>query len=410
MKFRFIGAVIAAAWAALPSAARAQDCSTISYVPVPGNAGSSVAHQAFRGFAGLYGAATVAERDVLPILRQVNPDKEFAAAVHLRSNALYGAGRQLIVSEQNTPGCPTALRSDYDLYAATMGFAFRYKALSVFYITSSIGGQPEANGYGRAFNPLAAVAVAGVYTVIAPLVGPWNVEQKGVTITGDYIAGAQLEVEGFNFAAGYIGSSGLYTNISQEKIRAFASAAIAREFKELAYLKAGLDRLAVIQGELSSIYARKLTFSPPSQFTPDGFRVPTTKGINLWTAHLDQMNIGKIFDLKGALGVQSTVFLHTLQAGLHTEQFVRDPLAKIRSSEGAVGLEVGTVKIPENRALGQPGGQLLSIRAIVRLYPENRLPSDLSLALSFNDPEVIVVFPSAHNVVSLQAGGTFGTE
>jgi hypothetical protein len=200
-----VAGVTAALALLLPAGAQAQDCSAQSYVPVPGSAGASLAHQAFRGFSSLYGAATVAEQEVLPVLRQVTPNKDDAAVVHLKVNGVYGAGKQLLVAEQNSASCSPFVRSDYDLYAATMGLAFRYKGLSVFYITSSVGGQPDANPYGRAFNPFAALAVSGVYTAIAPFVGPWNIDKKGVTIAGDYIAGAQLQIEGFNFAAGYIG-------------------------------------------------------------------------------------------------------------------------------------------------------------------------------------------------------------
>lgn len=385
------------------------DCTGKSYVPVPGSAGATVANQAFKGFSRLYGATAVAEREVLPLLRQRTSDHDDSAGVvHLQSNSIFGAGQQLLVAESNESGCPNFVRSDYDLYSGSFGLGLRMKWFSAFYVTSVVGGQPEANTLGRVFNPIASLAVINVYSVIAPAVGSWNVNEKGVSISGDYIAGGQVDILGTNIAVGYIGSSGLYSNITQEKLRLFASAAIAREFSELAYLTAGIDRIRAIREMLTTAYARKVVFSPPPQFSAGSFVTPTTQGIDFWTGHLEQLDIAKLVDIKAALAVQPNVFLHDLRLGFHTGEYHVDPNGKRPGRDGGgASIEVGTVKIPENQAIGQPGKQLFSAKGIIKMFPKTGLAGDLGLSLAFNDPEVITRFPAAHNVFSLNFGGTF---
>jgi hypothetical protein len=378
-----------------------------SYVPVQGSAGEAVTQQALQGFSRLYGATGAAEREVLPTLRLGKPD-DFVFLAHMRWTSVFGAARYLLVPEQaGNSDCAPLMRSDYDLHAGTFGMAFRKGPVSVFYLTSTIVG--TQGGLGRVAMPMFAWIPPGYYWFAAPFIGPWEYENRGLSISGDFIAGAQVGVLDTNLALGYIGTKGLYTNLSQEKIRLFATAALAREFRELAYLKGGLDRLKTIQEGLTSVYARKVVFSPPPIPTADGFELPDVDGTPLWTAHLEHANIAKLVSVKSALAVSPGVFLHDLRASVHTDEFYSDPVHTETShrEDGAAAFTLGTVRIPENQAVGQAGKQLLSVQGELRYFGEGEGVGDLGFQLAFNDPEILTRFPSASNVFSLSLGGTF---
>jgi hypothetical protein len=377
-----------------------------SYVPLAGSAGEAVTQQALQGFSRLYGATGAAEREVLPTLRLGKPE-DTVGLVHMRWTSVFGAARYLLVPEQAAANCAPLVRSDYDLHAGTFGLAFRTGPVSVFYLTSTIVG--TQGGLGRVVMPMFAWIPPGYYWFAAPFTGPWEYENRGLSISGDFIAGAQLGVFDTNLAVGYIGTKGLYTNLSQEKIRAFATAALAREFSELAYLKGGLDRLKTVQEGLTSVYARKVVFSPPPIPTADGFELPDVDGTPLWTGHLEHANIAKLVSVKSAVAVSPSVFLHDLRASIHTDEFYSDPVHTEYShrEDGAAAFTLGTVRIPENQAVGQDGKQLLSVQGELRYFGEGEGIGDLGFQLAFNDPEILTRFPSASNVFSLSLGGTF---
>lgn len=393
--------------------AYAQDCESRPYVPVAGSAGEAVTRQALSGFAKLYGATGAAESEVLPMLRASGEspasEQDGVLLFHIRWTSMFGAARQLLVAEQPSGDCPSMLRSDYDLHAGTFGLGLRHGPVSVFYLTSTIVGAPSGIG-SRVLMPPFAWVPPGYYWFAAPFIGPWEYEKSGYSISGDYIAGVQLEALGTSLAAGYIGTQGLYTNLSQQKIRAFATAAIAREFSELAYLKAGLDRVSTLEDGLSSLYARKVVFSPPPTPTNDGFSLPDVSGVSMWTGHLEHANIMKLLSVRSALAVAPEVFLHDLALSIHTTDYHIDPSDKgrrIRVDPTALSFTAGTVRVPENRALGQPGDQLISVKAEARMFRDSKMIGDLALGLGFNDPEVLTRFPSAQNVFNMTFGGTF---
>ena len=376
-----------------------------SYVPLPNSAGNAVTQHALQGFARLYGATGAAEREVLPTLRLGEQDTVLVA--HLRWTSIFGAAEYLLVPEIASSDCAPLKRSDYDLHAGTFGMGLRTGPVSLFYLTSTIVG--TQGGLGRFLMPGFAWIPPGYYWFAAPFTGPWEYENKGLSISGDFIAGAQLEVFDTNLAVGYIGTQGLYTNLSQETIRAFATAALAREFSELAYLKGGLDRLNTVQEQLTSIFARKVVFSPPPVPTAEGLEIPDEDGVEMWTGHFEQANFMKILSLRSAVAVTPNVFLHDLALSVHTDEFHSDPVHTETShrESGAASFTLGTVRVPENRALGQEGNQLLSVQGQIRYFGEGEGIGDLGFGIAFNDPEILTRFPSASNVFSMNFGGTF---
>ncbi len=403
MRQRF--AALVAGAALLLAGARAQaQCD--SYVPLENSAGEAATQQALQGFARLYGATGAAEREVLPTLR-LGEDDETVALMHLRWTSIFGAAEYLLVPEIPSSGCAPLKRSDYDLHAGTFGLGMRFGPVSLFYLTSTIVGY-QGNA-GRVVMPAFAWIPPGYYWFAAPFTGPWEYENEGLHISGDFIAGGQVEVFDTNLALGYIGTQGIYTNLSQERIRTFVSAAIAQEFSELAYLKGGLDRLQTLQQQLTSVYARKVVFSPPPVPTADGLELPEgVSGTDMWTAHFEQANLMKLLSFRSALAVTPSVFVHDLALSVHTEECHSDPVHTETShrDSGAASFSLGTVRVPENRAIGQAGKQMLSVQAQIRYFGEGKGIGDLGFGMAFNDPEVVTRFPSASNVFSLTFGGT----
>lgn len=104
------------------------------------------------------------------------------------------------------------------------------------------------------------------------------------------------------------------------------------------------------------------------------------------------------------------MFLHDLSLSIHTSDYHVDPSEKTRShvEPTALSFTAGTVRVPENRALGQPGDQLISVQAEARMFRDSKNIGDLAFGLGFNDPEILTRFPSAQNVFNMTFGGTFG--
>lgn len=383
------------------------NCTTQAYEPFLGSPGRATGQQALAGFSRLYGATGAAEREVLPHLRAAD-EGDSAELLHLRWTSLFGASRELMVAEQSRAGCPDLIRSDYDLHAGTFGIGLRQGPLSAYYVTSTVMGV-QSGVVERTLGPPTAWIPPGYYAFAAPFTGPWEYESGSLRIGGDFIAGAQLELWDTNLAVGYIGSRGVFTNISQEKLRAFLSAAVANEFSELAYLKTGFDRLSTFRDSLSTIYARKVVFSPPALPTVDDWSLPDVPGLSFWTGHLEQANlIERWVSVKTALAVAPHAFLHDLALSLHTSSFHPDPsLPGYQSDELEMGLSAGTVRVPENRALGQPGSHLVSVRGELRYRGQGDGIGDITLGVGMNDPDVLTQFPSAVNVFNVSFGANF---
>ncbi len=103
------------------------------------------------------------------------------------------------------------------------------------------------------------------------------------------------------------------------------SAALTNEFTDLAYVKAGLDRLKLIGDSLSSIYARKLVYEPPVPFTAGTlteWMPEEVSDIAFWTGHIEQANLVKeLLSLRAAVAVAPHAFLHDLALSVHTSSF-----------------------------------------------------------------------------------------
>lgn len=240
-------------------------------------------------------------------------------------------------------------------------------------------------------------------------------------ITPSYVVGYGGKIPGFGeVRLGYLDNAsqaGLYTNLTVTRIRGFLAAALTDGLKNVPFLNTGFRDLMPGGEELaekigsSTLSARKLDFSPP---TASGIEQPRNV-VNMWTAHVRQVSMGKVVDLGAAAGWQPSTFLHELSVGVHTPNFAvpRGPDGRpIWKDEGGVAAAIhgGMVELPKLPYYGVTGGK----SAYLSVALEARAMSDKSdvrfrVGVRRNDPEVLASFPFAQNAFNfyMQVVGGF---
>jgi len=223
-----------------------------------------------------------------------------------------------------------------------------------------------------------------------------------------YVAGGSASFYGMSLTAGLIGSgkgAGLYTNVTQERLRLLVSTALTNEFGDLSYLKFGLDKLPdgmlghldslfdfsgrdeSQQGDAStSFYGRKLQFLIPRQSGPSvAFEVSR---LSFWSMQAGRTNmLDGWLDADLAAGVKPSVMLHEARVAVHNPQF---------ESEGTgLSIALGVVRLPELYMLAQQPGQHFSVHIELRIFDV------LRFSVLRNEPEILTSFPYAYDAWSV---------
>ncbi len=410
---RGLGAAVAAALLALAAPAQAQ--STQSFrgaTPFPGTVRDLLRDDLAKSSGQLYGAIGVLERRGL--LNMV-PGQVIAVA---ETNIIASALRIPGTSEYGTIG-DTSYRGYYqllpaDVYAFSAAFAVRLGSVGLFASAGAVyprvadGTEATIGRTGFGLVGLLGTPLAHLGVLAAPLLtGATKVvgNQSSADLFS-YLYGASYDFGPIALYAGLTGTgqgAGLYTNITQSRVRFLAETVLTEKFSDLTYLTAGIKRLPaagrLFSGDLpesekprevedrplSSFYGRKVVFSIPRRGA-DAVELDPVK-LGFWTLHGEQANIGQIFDVAVAAGVAPTPLLHELRVGIHSPEFYS-------YKEIGFGASAGAVRLPALYMLAEEPGFRFAFRV------EARIGEALQMAFFRNDPALLSTFPYAYNAWS----------
>ncbi len=397
------GSLLALSLVAAPAAADGP-LNPNDFTPIPGTVGEANAIAAGVDNARIYGVVGALKRNLIPYL---NKSGDFVFMYEY--NQVYGA--TTVVGECRgdessafnlISRCEKGrfVAHDIDTFAASAVVGGRFGPLSVFYGSAITATAAQVDPLGRfGYNHL-IMGVAGTGIAFAsPVLG--NAGDPSNEIGDpqiDYVAGAGLDLRGTTFRAGFIGSTGLYTNFTQNDVKAFATAALTDELRELGYAAFGLDKLP-IGPLLGSVYARKQDLASEATYAraPNPTREPErVNTVEFLTAHLEAFNLGEHFDVLSALAGTPDVLLHDARLRYHTAKV--DP-ERFEYEDESLSVTAGLVQMPDIFYYGQSGGVRAQFEVSGQLQGPWELPMVFSLRM--NDPETLSQFPYAQNAVAL---------
>lgn len=414
------------------AAAEAQSiCPTAGYkqgepsAVVRGTVAAGLLESAVVTNAQLYGAAAMAERQVLPLLA-------FREGGFVRYEL---AGSYGVV---HTPVC---LDDDVKMAKADVaggGFAFAYRTgpLGLYFVGSG-GMLSVADDFGARVGGLGYGAGLSLGSPAAFFYRRFDGDGGLQTITLDAIAGAQLATDYGNFNLAYVASQGLYTNITAAKIHAFVAAVVQPQkealedqakkaanslIDEIPYLRLGFVTLDWLVGDAvdtigtTSLFARRLRYpSLPRASVPpaESAKAAPTTNEPFTTTHWEQFGIGGLFDFSVAGAWEPRPFLHEASISYRIgnplpQDVVMAKLAdkKVSTLDEAFGmrLTVGVVHTPARWFYGVNGGYRF------RAGWEASLPvgvGNFSAHVGFNSPETLTLYPYADNVSDFYISGSY---
>jgi hypothetical protein len=421
-------ALLALAWLA-PREALAQ--SSVNFRganPFPGTVRDRLREDMAKTSAQLYGAVGTLERRILPAMSS----RSFIAISEM--NIIMGGLRP---PGQCEYGCPYWPNSDdkasyglipVDTYALSVGFGVKATdKLGVFASAGFVYNRAAAGteaAVGRTLFPMIAalsMPLSHLALASAPfLTGPVQLAGKDVAGLASYVVGASYDVMDTTLYAGMVGTAsgaGLYTNITENRVRALVSAAVTDKFEELSYLKFGFDKLrkgnpltGLLRGDAAenpvtapttSLFGRRMNFAIPRRDAAGESLSPGRVGF--WTAHFEQYNLLPWASFTAAIGLTPSLVVHELRGSLHTAGF--NDTGDKKSGSG-VGISAGMVQLPALYMLAQQPGPRFSLRL------EGRLGTLFRFAVYRNEPEVLAPFPYAYDAwainTSVDVGALYG--
>jgi len=384
--------------------------------PYKYNVGFNTALRASDTNASVFGAASIAERVIFPALHQ---DGDYV--LRFSGNTLFGGVSvpvDCLAFESECGGSRNGM-SPVDFTAASVAMGYRLGDLGLFYATSTTGTILAPGPFGRAFNGTLGAFYSGVGSVGGPLADnllKHDARYEDININGfnyqtDYILGAQYDLGFMQARAGYVGSKGYFTNLSQADLRLFLTSVLTSELKTLPYLRTGVEKFPWkelgVDDMLTSVYARKIRMVAP--YEPDPTRSDSAlkelSSYNFWTAHLQQLSVAKYFDFLAAFHVNRGFRPNELRVGYHSEGFHQaTPGSKkddSRKAEEGFGVNAGIVNVPDMYYYGKEGGTKIAFALEARCRWA-------SVRISRNDPELLAIFPFAYD--SWNLSWEFGTD
>lgn len=264
------------------------------------------------------------------------------------------------------------------------------RGLYAFYIALlTVGGMPIYRLLGKkVFNymmPGSADGIVGGYTTVGPL----------------------------KMYGGYVLSTGAFGELALPDYSPFLSATISDSFSRLPLLKGGLrdldptERLGLPEHSgLTSLFAQRFELPtpalPPVRTGAQGLaqeELASLKNtaVQVLTTHLQQTDIQKFLDVRLAVGVYPTTFLHEAVVSLHSSRFSRKAVAAAYSYQREKGLQwslsAGAVALPNLSYYGVRGGTRLLLNAQIQ-YGMFRA------FVRMNESEFLQSFPFAYNAIN----------
>lgn len=397
--------------------------------PLPGTVSAELIESVVVTNARLYGAAAMAERQVLPLLA-------FREGGFVR----YELGSTLGVLR--TPVCVDdhVEMAKADISGGGFSFAYRTGPLGLYFVGTG-GILSMGNDFGARLGSTFYGAGVSIASPAAFFVRRWDDEGTGTTVTLDAIAGAMLATDYGTFNLGYVASQGIYTNITAAKVHAFAAAVIQPRkaalqdelertattlLDEVPYLRLGFVTLDWLVGEAketigtTSLFARRLRYTslpdkgPSASNVAEGAEQQLKESATAFaTAHLEQFGIAKLFDVSIAGAWKPYPFLHEASIAYRIGNPLPQDVVMAKAADQGVGtLEeawgirflAGVVRMPARWQYGVAGGYRF------RAGVDVSLPvgvGNFTARMGFNSPETLTLYPYSVNAADVYLAGSY---
>lgn len=373
-----------------------------------------VMRQASLTNAQVYGSIGAFDRYVRPRIALLKKDNARASSGYFAAyevNQAYGVSEAIGLCGGNREGyCDgRPRRYSLDLYSISMSGVWGDKDSGFFLSGSySVAYVPPPERKGDAITRPVMLSMLGPiyfpYRLLGKKAFNWLLPGAADTILGFYTN--KGPVQGY---AGYIASQGLFGDLSAPSIKAFASAAVANQFEQLALLRGGLRDLVLPLADeaekkvgRTALFARRIQVVAPRAPDPaqSTDKAPGTSQVGVSTIHLEQTDVGSNIDLRAAYGFTPRPFVHEARVAVHTDRFRSH--ASLATSDDDLGYKghwgasamAGVASMPALPYYGVDGGYRFSFNLEAGYFS-----NDLRLFFysRMNDPEFLASFPFAYN-------------
>ncbi len=407
----------------LGAPALAQVCPADNAGPVPGTVGAGLLSGAIDRNAQIYGAAKMAERQLLPILA-VNE----GPTLRYEMGATPGALRTPICGENGVE------MGKVDLSGGGFGFGWRFEGFSLYAVGTGAAHTVGGPGNERVGSAFYGIAMAQG-SPIAFYQRRFARDDGSLSVTFDAMVGAQFVTPYVSGSLAYAASNGLYGNLNLTPATAFVSAvyqAVTEEVEQQAaatgsrfidripYARLGFTTLDWLTGAAkdlgtTSLYLRRLQYaSVPRGAVSFDETAPTLAETGLTTFHLDEYGLLKLIDFSAAVATEPSLFVQEASIGVRLGNPLPSDIAmaKIERGEDASGFTglravVGVVQVPSVWYYGIEGGYRLRASVEASMAASSTGSDFFSIRLGFNSPETLSLYPYAQNAGDIYFGGAY---
>lgn len=390
-----------------PAYAQCIQAREVGRVPVKGTIGYTAAFGAFERVAQAYGAASLLERRVLPLLR----DDATEFAFTLDTTSILSAMQLPVCGD--TPNDPLGMGA-MDLGTGGFGIGTKFGPLAVFYASNATyrGFRPD-NGYNRWGLAFGLPIMGSIVSPVAPFYQRY--EGDALTLSLDFIAGFEIGNSFISGSAGYVASQGLYANLTSPLFGIFGSAVLGTSFNSAPVATIGVTDLDWLVGDLrpyigtTSFYLRRLEYNaaPSGAIPKRELGDAKTGGFQFTTVHVEQYAIAGVLDVMGSVTLAPTKAFYDATVGYHSKGLVPEAQALARGSSEqqmdcplfAYRASAGAVQLPVLYSHGSKGGIVPRAGFELGLYQGCGV-SIFSAGVALNAADIVSVFPYARNAVS----------
>jgi hypothetical protein len=375
------------------------DCSNLAVLP--GTRGEQLAQDTRELAADTFGAAQTLNREVLPFLRTTGMSGT-AVSTYAGLQSYRDIVRVPAVSVGGMGGsnCERSGLERYGMYpfdvdTVNVAVAVRSGPIGLVYSTSALATHTSANRFQRGMITTLNT-VGGLYWVLAgPFYGAEVSEatESNTTFTYDYVIGGTFDAWVARGTVGYVGSKGVYAHVTSDRAWLFGNFVSSNEFELVPLLSGGLTQVPIAKA-FTSAYVRRLDIDPSALGEK---KAMDREG--LWTAHLDQDLIARMFDVKGALAVKPTTTLQAASVTWHPAADFDDMRSNGLTTAQLPGVWAGTSRQLDQAQYGIEGGYRIQAGARYSLVMDDTdgLAVVLTGSVSLNDDAVMEIFPYAQN-------------
>lgn len=389
------------AWilASLAGASQLNGCDSVySY---PGTASWQVAMDARESTSQLFGAAGFAEDVLFPSLVEARKSGEkgqphFAGGVRMMEMFQTVS----VPSLERAWTCPYgATMRDMDMYASAFGGGIGVGPATFYMSTGATAmvswNQTYLRNAGAVSMPMVMAMIGTVSPLWIAVDDPviWQNDPQG--IFADFILGAQLDGGVAGVASlGWSGTQGPYANYTHPKAHFTGAAALSGDFKRLPYGLIGLRELPLDRNHKAgklSVFGRQLGYTTGVGGEALQFDVRS--------AHLEQIEIAGILDVRVALNIAPDVRLGEARLGIGKTTELDD------GARSSAKLVAGVYDQPDFWFWAVDGGPRPTVSGMAGLYGPG---FNFEFIGGWNEPSMLRLYPYAADSLSFQVRVGYG--